>query len=134
MIKTVAMRLHGTYSVLLWNYDPFAVSVEVAPPILMDGPYYAHRDFYHAGGYETFEIEVEGHDRVLFHKGNHGAESKACVIVAESFAWLAESLKGVPGVSVGVADSKHGFEEFMTLTRGLQGFDIVVSGRLKGDA
>ncbi len=120
-IKTVAIRLSGTYSVLLWNYDPFAISVEMAPPVLLDGGYHAHRDFYHTGGYETFEIEVEGHDRILFHKGNHGSESKGCVIIAESFV----RLRG----NVSIADSKHGFAEFIELTKDLKEFDILVSGR-----
>lgn len=120
-IKTIAMRLSGTYSVLLWNYDPFAISVEMAPPVLENGSYHAHRDFYNAGGYETFEIEVPGHDRILFHKGNYGSESRGCVIVAESFV----RLRG----NVSLSDSKHGFAEFMELTKDLKEFDILVSGR-----
>jgi hypothetical protein len=123
-IKTVAIRKDGVYSVLKWDEVPFAVSVEVSPPILVDGIYRCHRDYYHKGGYETFEIEVEGHDRVLFHKGNFGNQSLACVIVAESFAVIAGQ--------VAVADSAHGFEEFMRLTAGLQSFDVLVSGRGNG--
>ena len=123
-LKTVAIRPHGVYSVLVWLDEPFAVSVEVAPPILVDGLYKCHRDYYHKGGYATFEIEVPGHDRVLFHKGNFGNQSKACVIVAESFAVL--------DGKVGVADSARGFAEFMKLTAAVERFEMLVSGRGNG--
>lgn len=123
-IKTVAIRPHGVYSALKWLDDPFAVSVEVSPPILLDGVYRCHRDYYHKGGYATFEIEVHGHDRVLFHKGNFGSQSAACVIVAESF----DRLNG----KVAVSDSKGGFSEFMKLTDGLEEFSLLVSGRGHG--
>jgi len=124
-LKTVAIRPLGVYSVLLWNDDPFAVSVEVSPPVLVDGIYRCHRDFYHKGGYATFEIEVTGHDRVLFHKGNFGSQSLACVIVAESFAVL--------DGKIAVADSAHGFAEFMKLTADVEVFDMLVTGRGNGN-
>lgn len=123
-IKTVAIRPHGVYSALLWLDEPFAVSVEVSPSVLEDGIYHCHRDFYHKGGYETFEIEVPGHDRVLFHKGNFGSQSTACVIVANSF----DEVSGKPGV----AASERGFAEFMKLTAAVETFDVLVSGRGKG--
>jgi hypothetical protein len=94
-LKTIAIRPHGTYGALLWGGDPFAVSVEVYPPVLKAGPYKCTRDFYNHGGYATFEIHVDGHDRVLFHKGNFGTDSKACVVVAENFAVI----DGKPGIA-----------------------------------
>lgn len=123
-LKTVAIRPHGVYSVLIWEDEPFAVSVEMSPPILVDGLYRCHKDFFHRGNYSTFEIEVPGHDRVLFHKGNFGNQSKACVIVAESFAVL--------DGKVAVADSARGFAEFMKLAEGVERFDMLVSGRGNG--
>ncbi len=120
-LKTVAIRPHGVYSVLLWQDEPFAVSVEVSPPILDDGLYRCSRDYFHRGGYETFLIDVPGHSRVLFHKGNFGSQSRACVIVAESF----DVLNG----KVAVVDSARGFAEFMKLTAGLERFELLVSWR-----
>lgn len=118
-LKTVSIEPDGYYGALVWDGRAFAVSVDAG--VLTNGTYRCTRDFYHAGNYPTFEIHMEGHTRVLFHKGNFGRESKACVIVAESFATI--------GSEHGVADSKHGFEEFMSLTDGLQEFDLTVSGR-----
>jgi hypothetical protein len=124
-LKTVAVRSDGCFGVLLWDTRPFAVTVERTfddlSTILRNGTYKCRRDFYYHGGYETFEILVPGHDRVLFHKGNKEIDSKACVCVAESFT----QMDGVTAIS----DAKHGFEEFMALTAGLAEFDLVVSGR-----
>ena len=89
--------------------------------VIGNGVFTCKRDFYHKGGYPTFEIEVQGHDRVLFHKGNKETDSTACVIVAESFSVL-------DGVTA-VGDSKGGFGEFMTLTAGVDEFEMEVTGR-----
>lgn len=124
-LKTVALRDDGCFSVMLWDGNPFAVTVERTfenlVTILQNGIYDCVRDFYHHGGYETFQIIVPGHDRVLFHKGNKEVDSVACVCVAESFTRM-------DGVTA-IADAKHGFEEFMNLTRGLNVFKLEVSGR-----
>lgn len=123
-LKTVALREDGCFSVLLWDGRPFAVSVERTfedGPVIENGKYLCKRDFYHKGGYPTFEIIIEGHDRVLFHRGNVETHSEACVIVAESF--------GVLGEETAVLDSKGGFSEFMSLASGLESFGMEVSGR-----
>lgn len=124
-LKTVAVRSDGAFSVLLWDTRPFAVTVERTfddlSTVLRNGTYTCKRDFYHHGRYETFEIIVPGHDRVLFHKGNKEVDSLACVCVAESFTRM-------DGVTA-IADSAHGFEEFMNVTAGLGEFDMIVTGR-----
>lgn len=125
-LKTVSIRGDGCFGVLLDSAGrPFAVTVERTfddgQPVIRAGTYKCVRSFYHKGGYETFEIRVPGHSRVLFHKGNTENDSTACVIVAESFG----TLKG----ATAVLDSKGGFEEFMALTQGLAEFDLDVEGR-----
>lgn len=124
-IKTVAVRDDGCFSCLLWDGRPFAVSVERSFEnqriVIPNGIFLAKRDFYHKGGYETFEIQISGHDRVLFHKGNKEDDSLACVIVAESFTVL--------DGQTAVGDSKGGFGELMQLAAGLQEFNVWVSGR-----
>jgi hypothetical protein len=130
-LKTISVIEEGCFSGLNWNKVPFAVSVErtfepipIFPyfrVVLENGLYRCVRDFYHKGNYETFEILVPGHDRVLFHKGNKEVNSEACVCIAESFTRL-------DGVTA-IGDSKHGFEEFMQLTEGLNEFPMTVSGR-----
>lgn len=124
-LKTVALRSDGAFGVLLWDARPFAVTVERTfddmSTVLRNSTYRCPRSFYHHGGYETFEIVVPSHLRVLFHKGNREIDSMACVCVAESFTRM-------DGVTA-IGDSAHGFEEFMSLTAGLDWFDLVVTGR-----
>lgn len=121
----------GCFSVLYWDQRPFAVSVErTFEPgeaahgkrlVVPGGLVLCRRSFYNGGGYPTFEMVVEGHTKVLFHKGNRERESKACVLVAESF--------GVLEGEVAVLDSKGGFNELMSLAEGLQEFYMLVTGR-----
>lgn len=124
-IKTVAMLAAGCFGVLLYRGIPFAVTCERTfdngRPVIGAGKYRCKRDFYHRGGYPTYEIFVPGHSLVKFHRGNLETDSKACVLVAESFA----RFDGQPGV----ASSKDGFAEFMQLAEGLDEFELVVSGR-----
>lgn len=123
-LATVTVREDGCFSVLLWDGKPFAVSVERTfgdKTVIGPGRFECVRSRYHKGGYDTFEIIVPGHTRVLFHRGNKETDSEACVIVAESF--------GVLDGQTAVLDSKGGFEEFMTLTAGLAAFQMEVTGR-----
>jgi hypothetical protein len=124
-LKTVAIRSDGAFSVLLWDSRPFAVTVERTfddlSTVIKHGTYKCKRDFFHHGDYETFEIIVSGHNRVLFHKGNREVDSVACICVAESFTRL-------DGYTA-IGDSAHGFAEFMSVTAGLDEFDLIVTGR-----
>lgn len=124
-LKTIAMRDDGCFSVLLWEGVPFAVSVERTfedgRPVIQNGIYPCQRSFFNHGGYETFEIVVEGHSRVLFHKGNRELDSLACICVAEKF--------GVLQGETAVLESQEGFTELMNLTKDLSQFNMTVSGR-----
>lgn len=119
------MRDDGCFSALLWDGVPFAVSVERTfedgRPILGNGVYRCARDFYHKGGYWTFEIAIKGHSEVKFHKGNTELDSLGCPLVAESFG----AINGLTAV----LDSKGGFSELMLLADGLDEFEFEVTGR-----
>jgi hypothetical protein len=88
--------------------QPFAVTLEHTfadgKSLLSPGVYDCHRDKYHKGGYDTFEIEVQGHDRILFHKANLETQLAGCVAIGEKF----EDFNGVPGI----AESGIGFNQF----------------------
>lgn len=125
VLHTVAVRDDGAFSVLLWDGRPFAVAVERTfedgRPVIQNGDFDCVRSRYIKGGYETFEIIVPGHSRVLFHKGNKETDSLACVAVAESFSMM--------DGKTAIGDSAHGFAEFMELTKGVQAFRMRVIGR-----
>jgi len=124
-IRTERVAEDGCFSTLLWDGMPFAVSAEHTfedgRPVLGAGEYWCTRDYYNKGGYETFEIQVKGHDRVLFHIGNTEMDSRGCVLVGKSFGVLRG--KGA------VLDSKGGFAEFMALTSALPAFKMRVTNR-----
>lgn len=121
-LRTVAVRNDGCFSVLLIEGQPFAVTCERTfedgLPVIKAGEHRCKRDFYNKGGYETFEIEVEGHDRVLFHKGNKETDSKACILVGESFTVM-------DGVTA-IAQSGDGFKEFMARLEDVEEFTLEV--------
>lgn len=124
-LKTVAVLPEGCFSVLVWDGVPFAVSVERTfddgKPVITNGKFLCKRDFYHKGGYATYEIIIDDHDRVLFHKGNAETDSSGCIIVAEKFG----ALNAAPAV----LESKEGFTEFMFLANGIDSFGMEVTGR-----
>jgi len=124
-LKTVAVRKDGCFSVLLWDGRPFAVSVERTfedgRPIITQGAYKCTRSAYVKGGYETFEVHVEGHSRILFHKGNVEEDSAGCIVVAASFGEMRER--------TAVLDARTGFGRLMEATAGLAGFAMQVTGR-----
>lgn len=80
--------------------------------------YTCNADFYHKGGYETFEIILEGHDRVLFHKLNWESQSEGCMGIGESF----EIISG----KYAIAQSGKGFEEFMKKYKGFKSFTLKI--------
>lgn len=122
-LKQVALRDDGRFCAFLCHGRPFAVTCErTFENLRVVVPYgisKCKRTTYLKGGYETFEIIVPGHSRVLFHRGNKEKDSEACVLVAESFS--------VIDGQTAIGDSKNGFAEFMELTRGLAEFDLLVS-------
>lgn len=111
--------------------------------------YRCHADYYHAGGYPTFEIEWpwdedgDGHpdrDRLLFHAANavrnRGGELSLLGCVAPGTTrvdsvWetfypgepLHELARGLPGV----AASRQAFERFMSHNDGVESFVLRVT-------
>jgi hypothetical protein len=130
-IHTVAIRDDGCFSAVLWDGRPIAVSVErTFEPgeaahgkrvVIPEGIHRCTRRRYYKGGYETWEIHIEGHEAVLFHKGNLETHSLACVILGEQFG----ELNG----KTAVLASGDAFMEFMKLTYGLDEFYVEVLNR-----
>jgi hypothetical protein len=87
-IHYVSKHASGMYGVIMDNDKlPFAVTLQPNDKFFAPGIYLMKKDFYHKGGYPTFEIEYPGHDRVLVHKGNHQDDSKLCVLVGNLITW-----------------------------------------------
>lgn len=110
----------GAFGVL-FNFDhiPFAVSLENEETLIPAGYIIpCKQDFYHHGGYPTFEIIIPGRSRLLFHKLNWDFQSQGCVGVGEAY----EYLKDRPAIS----NSQQGFEQFWNAYKGFKEIKLVV--------
>lgn len=132
-VVIVARAPSGRYGVFRQDGIPFAVTLERTfddgaggQRCVIPSPGVVHcvRDHYNKGGYVTFQLLVEGHDRVLFHILNVETQSEACMGIGESFATFNDAAKGLIGP--GIAQSGEGFAEFMRRTAGLQAFDLTM--------
>lgn len=75
------------------------------------GQYTCRRRRYHAGGYDTWEIQgVPGRDHILFHKGNRVRDTEGCVLLGKRLGTL--------GGELAVLQSGEAFDEFMAHTAG----------------
>lgn len=144
-LKTVTVRDDGCFSAVLWDgrWVFNAVERTFQPGeakhgkrvVLGNGIFQAREDYYHKGGYKTFELQLDGHDRVLFHKGALEDHSLACVILGESLGGFNRLTKAYSGIAVdpelqtAILGSSLAFDEFMKLTAGLKEFNVMVSGR-----
>jgi hypothetical protein len=122
VVKRVAILEEGAFGVMLMLGTPFAVTLERTfddgQPVIPAGRYVCKRSYFYGGGYETYEISVPGHSRVLFHKGNTEVDSAGCILIAESF--------GVLGGEAGILDSRGGFSEFVSRVNGVGEFQLSV--------
>ena len=66
-------------------------TLENAHKKIPDGTYECVRDYYYTGDYETFEVQVEGRDRILVHAANYTHQLEGCI---------------APGLSRGTKDEK----------------------------
>ena len=115
----------GCFGTLHENRSPpFALTLErtfkpANEVIIPHGIHKCTKSQYYKGGYPTFEIHVEGHSRILFHKGNVEAHSMGCILVGEYF----HEFNG----RAGIANSKGGFNEFMLRAGTLDEFYLEVT-------
>ena len=78
-------------------------------------------DFKDSPGFgDTFQVfEVPLRDKILFHKGNITDDTHGCIIVGEEF--------GLLGDQEAVLSSKKGFNEFLSLLKHDDEFDLRIS-------
>jgi Family of unknown function (DUF5675) len=132
MLRRVGKVSDGVFGVLSYpvedGYQPFAVTLEHSyhpdnKPKIPAGKWKAKRTRYVKGGYDTFEVLIPNHSRILFHKGNTEADSEGCILVGEMFSIF--SLNKTVSKH-GIARSAEGFNEFMALVSEVDEFGLEV--------
>ncbi len=115
----------GTFGVLRYGDVPFAVTLErpwldnqKSLSCIPSGSYSCHRVDSPKFG-NTFEVQgVPNRAHILFHKLNTINETQGCIGVGEEFAGSYDC--------PAIANSKHGFEEFLSLLYGRYQFDLLI--------
>lgn len=136
ILKRVADSVHGTFGVLLWEYRPFAVTVEdkwrdniVGVSCVPAGDYVVKRcrtspdyNFSDSPRFgDTFQImDVSGRTYILFHGGNTHENTEGCIIVATYFGMLG----GVSAVLGSKTHDGRGFNRFLSLLEGRDEFNL----------
>lgn len=90
---------------------------------IKDGLWHCSSSMFHRGNYETFEIHIPGHTRILFHKGNWPTDSDGCVLLGEQYTDF-DPEAGIQDAALG--NSGAAFKEFMSLTEGIDSFFLRV--------
>jgi len=131
-LKHLSVISTGAYGGLMVRNDddewlPIAVTLERTYGIglaqaskITPGIHKCTRTMYNKGGYETFEIHVDGHTRILFHILNIEDQSEGCVGIGESF----DPVLGQPGI----IQSKKAFNQFMSYLTGVDEFYLLMEG------
>lgn len=125
IIRRVTTGIKGTKGVIVFENDPFALSLERewldnAPSIscIPSGEYTCKRVDSPKFG-NTFEVtNVPFRTHILFHKGNVDSDSQGCILVGEEFGDL--------GNDTGVLNSKHGYDELMAIMSDDDEFRLVI--------
>lgn len=125
ILKRVAENSEGTFGVLIFNYVPFALTLERPwrynernRSCIPQGEYNCERVSSPRFG-DTFEVKgVKDRSNILFHKGNISDDTHGCILIGESF----DRVLG----SNGITASKEGFNEFMAWLGEEDTFELVI--------
>lgn len=117
-LKRVSRTLDGTWGVLEYNGEPFALTGEL-PWIenkknlscIPDGSYKAKRTYSHKYGYVYLLQNVPNRGGILIHSGNVPTkDSRGCILIGEEFSRLDKTLA--------VVSSKRAYQEFQAIVNG----------------
>lgn len=115
----------GAFGRLLHVGEPFAVTLErtyevPGEPVVKipPGVHRCTRTRFIRGQYDTYEVHVFGHSRLLFHRGNYEHDSDGCILVGEEV--------GVLNGEKAIIHSGAAFDRFMELAANAPEFYLEV--------
>jgi len=94
-------------------------SIENSETLIPEGLHACVKDYYHRGDYPTFEIIVQGRDRLLFHSANYANELEGCIAPGKD---RGETDDG----RLAVWNSKKAFNEFWDLVQDEDNFLLMI--------
>lgn len=105
----------------LYNNDSDASfwAIENSATLIPEGLHPCVKDYYHRGDYPTFEIIVEGRDRLLFHAANYANELEGCIAPGKD---RGEAEDG----RLAVWNSKKAFNEFWGIVKDEESFLLLI--------
>lgn len=94
-------------------------TIENAYKLIPEGLHPCIKDYYHRGDYPTFEIIVEGRDRLLFHAANYASELEGCIAPGKN---RGEAEDG----RLAVWNSRDAFDEFWGIVKDEESFLLMI--------
>ena len=94
-------------------------SIENSQTLIPEGLHPCQKDYYHRGDYPTFEIIVEGQDRLLFHAANYANELEGCIAPGKDRGKTDDG-------RLAVWSSKKAFNEFWEIVKDEEEFLLLI--------
>lgn len=92
-------------------------------PKIRPGVYSCQRGVFRLEGmthdFMTFQVLVEGHTDLLFHKGNMNSDSSGCILLGQRLGFL--------GTNKAILESSIAFLNFMNLQKDVDEFKLLIT-------
>src|SRR5574338_211184 len=124
ILQRILLVSDGAFGLLLNENRDKLIAVTCEPTYdwlnikIPKGVHKCTRTLFYKGGYDTYEVHIPEHSRILFHRGNVETDSDGCILVGKQFGRL--------NSRHAVMYSYDGFRNFMQHVGILPEFDLQV--------
>lgn len=111
---------HGVWGKLTGGGGLVFDTIENPDTLIEPGEYNCVRDYFYRGDYPTFEIIVEGRDRLLFHAANYAYQLEGCIAPGLSRGWKNDNTPAV-------WQSKNAFNQYFNANNGVDEHTLIIT-------